>query len=335
MRVLLRADANPDRGTGHVMRCLTLAESLLARGHEVCLMGAITSVPWLERRLTKIDIELIECQPDSLELRPLKSYSADWLVVDSYWITADDVSRANTEVPSLAIVDGDDRGINASLYLDQNLGSELLPWREHVGSRMLSGSTYALVRDGVLKQRRESADLIRHTPPRVLAFMGGSDPYAAIMPVVGALIAADLGIELTAICPVPILASLAEVADSHGWIDLIAPTNDLPRLMGEADVVVSACGTSAWELCTLGIPSLLIAVADNQLRALANVRTAGVALGVDAVTSTAHHSREIGQSVSRLITEPSLRQALTARCGELFDGAGKVRVVEAMEQRRS
>jgi spore coat polysaccharide biosynthesis predicted glycosyltransferase SpsG len=131
------------------------------------------------------------------------------------------------------------------------------------------------------------------------------------------------------------VASLSEVADSHRWIDVIAPTNDLPRLLGEADAVVSACGTSAWELCTLGIPSLLIAVADNQRRSLADVQSIGVALGIDAIKSASEHRDEIGESMSRLISEQSLRRALTGRCGELFDGAGKVRVVEAMERHQS
>lgn len=316
------------------MRCLTLAESLVERGHHVSLMGAVNAVPWLLRRFAEVDIELISCEPDSLDVGFLKSHPTDWLVVDSYWIAAEKISRANTEVSVLAIIDGDDRGIDASLYLDQNLGADLLEWRDRVSSRLLGGSSYALIRDGILAQRREFPNLVRHSPSRVIAFMGGSDPRGAIAAVVGALVAANLEIELTAICPPATFMTVSELASHHSWVSVIEPTNELPRLLADADAVISASGTSAWELCTLGIPSLLIAVVDNQRQALANAQAAGVALGIDAIASIDVLQGDIGPALHRLVHEPSLRRNITTRCRDLFDGAGKVRVVEAMERGR-
>jgi spore coat polysaccharide biosynthesis predicted glycosyltransferase SpsG len=294
-------------------------------------MGAVNSVPWLTRRLAETNIEVIECPPDSLQLGPVRSVGPDWVVVDSYRIDADQISRVDSEFSCLALVDGDDRGIHASLYLDQNLGSELLPWRKEVRARLLSGSNYALIRDDILAQRRKSPQLVRHTPPRVVAFMGGSDPHGVIAPVVRALIAADLEIELTAVCSPATLATVSLLAASHPWISAVALTNELPHLLGDADVVVSAAGTSAWELCTLGVPSLLIAVVENQRDALDSARAMGVALGIDAIASKGHTWDGLGQAVARLITDTSLRQDLNARCRHLFDGVGKVRVVEALE----
>lgn len=332
MKVLLRADSDPERGTGHVMRCLTLAESLMARGHHVIFLGAVRAVPWLERRLIEMKIGLIDCPPDSLAYGPLRSFDPDWVVVDSYRIDADDVSRINTEFPCLAIVDGDDRGIDASLYLDQNLGSELLPWREGVRARILSGSAYALIRDGILEERRDSPELMGHCPPRVVAFMGGSDPHGAITAVVLALVAAGLEIELTAICGPATFTAMSALAGPHPWVTVVEPTDELPLLLGGADAVVSASGTSAWEICTLAIPSLLVGVVENQRQSLHSAREMGVALGIDATAGTDRYMGDIAGAVRRLISEPRLRLDLATRCRALFDGAGKVRVVEAMEK---
>lgn len=317
------------------MRCLTLAESLVSRGHRVALMGAFETVPWLAHRLDEAtqadDLELIECAADTLDLGVISSWGPDWLVVDSYWIMADDVSRADALVPCLAIVDGDDRNITASIYLDQNLGSENLPWRSQTRDRMLAGSSYSLIRNEILRQREPSPEVVRHNPPHVVAFMGGSDPRGIITDVVSAIIQSELKIELTAVCASGTRAAVSNLAAPHSWITAIETTSDLPGLLGDADAVVSACGTSAWELCTLGIPSLFVAVVENQRQARENAVRAGVALGIDAVDESILAHGEVGRAVQRLIEDSQLRQSLTARCRETFDGAGKERVVRAME----
>ena len=68
MKIALRADANENQGAGHVMRCLTLAEAFIARGHSVTLLGNIGNVPWLWEVLKSSTVEHLECGPDLLEI---------------------------------------------------------------------------------------------------------------------------------------------------------------------------------------------------------------------------------------------------------------------------
>jgi spore coat polysaccharide biosynthesis predicted glycosyltransferase SpsG len=117
---------------------------------------------------------------------------------------------------------------------------------------------------------------------------------------------------------------------------VIAPTPELPKILSEANIAISASGTSAWELCTLGIPSLLLAVVGNQVDPLKRLVDRQLVLGLD-LTSTKSREQshvaggDIASVVRHLIREEKMRQILTERCRDDFDGLGKDRVVLAME----
>lgn len=314
------------------MRCLTLAEALCARGHAVSLMASIIEVPWLRERLLRQGVEVISCEPDSLDVTTILELAPDWVVVDSYWIDPGAISGLSELVHCLAIIDGDDRGIEASLYLDQNLGSESLDWPEGIRPRLLSGSRFAMIRDDVLEQRRGQPALIRHTPPKVLTFMGGTDPNGVVEDVVMGLVTAEPDMDLTAVCSASTFDAVAAIAADRGWISVVEPTATLASLLGGADVIVSAAGTSAWEVCALAVPAVTIGIVDNQREGLAQIRRHGLALTIDAIDGASAEREQVAESVGRLLVDGDLRRRLSTACLAYFDGAGKHRVVEAMER---
>lgn len=324
MRVLFRADANVLQGSGHVMRCLTLAEELTARGHDVTFLSSIVGIDWLVAHLAERHISIFATDADSLDPAEIMEHRPDWVVVDSYLIKADDISNLASEVHVLAIVDGDTRGIRAQLLLDQNLGAEL----DFGGvPGMLAGADYALIRDEILRERRLDSATLRD-PARVLAFMGGTDPIAAIVPVAAHLARLDRLFELTIIAPERLHDEVQSALAGRRAV-VLGPTPELPRMLGKSDVVVSAAGTSAWDLCTLGIPSVLLAVADNQLASLRRVATRELGLTIDLVESPGDIAA-VGAAVNRLLGDRQLRTRLVVRCMAAFDGLGKVRVANAM-----
>lgn len=331
MRFLLRADAGTLQGAGHVMRCLTLAETLLAAGHDVEFLGSVSGLDWLEDHLATFAMTVHPCEPDSLDRDFIESRKVDWVVIDSYRIEAALVSALNAVTPCLAIVDGDTRGVDATLYLDQNLGAELEEWPDGVRNRLLAGSQFALVRLSVRAARRERAWEIPATPPRVVAFMGGSDPLHASLAVGRALVASVPHAEISLVAPEHLSGELKEILAPVASGRVLAPTPDLPRLLSDADVVVSAAGTSAWDVCTLGVPSVLVAVVDNQRDSLNRALASGVALGIDAVIEPETRIAEVGPLVDRLLLDHALRRRLSENCLTAFDGAGAGRVVSAME----
>lgn len=330
MRVLLRADAGGDRGTGHVMRCLTLAETLRERGHDPVLLGSIEGVGWLDQRIRESGVPVLAAEADSLELAAVRAARAERVVVDSYRIPADTIGAVDAVVPVLAIVDGDTRGIRAHRYLDQNLGAERTAHPPEIASRMLAGARYALTRSEILAARRERPWEFRGAPPRVLAVLGGTDPTAAAPAVAGSL-AGVRGIAITMVAAPAHLDAVRDALADASAAEVIAVTPELPALLAEADVVVSAAGTSAWDVGALGAPAVLIGVVDNQRASLAAIAREGIALTIDA-SRDPRALAGTGELVARLLADEPLRRTLAERCRAVFDGRGAERVAVALEQ---
>lgn len=313
------------------MRCLTLAEAFIARGHDVHLMAAEIDVPWIAETLTASSIELHKCRADDLPLDDIVALRPDWVIVDSYTIDPFLISQLNLTLHVLAVIDGDDRDIQAELYLDQNLGAETDSRKHNVRDHVLAGAKYALIRDAVLAERREHPWHMSSSRPSVVAFAGGTDPTDAGPRMAEALVGLGDSVDVTFVAPKIRHLAIAEAFGREAAPRILAPTTELPTLLGAADVVVSAAGTSAWDVCTLGIPSVLIAVVGNQQSSLMQAVSRGLSLGIDATHESTAIRRYLGAMVSQLVSNQEMRKNLSRECLATFDGRGKVRVVEYME----
>ena len=333
MKVLLRADASPVQGTGHVMRCLTLSEELIRRSHNVVLMTNYSEVDWLEQVIVGSKTEVIRTRQHELSIDECLELTPDMVITDSYEIPASDISLLAQKVPVLSIVDGDARGIVATEYLDHNLGAELQLWPDEVAGKLLAGSEFALIRDAVLESKRKQPWVFQKSLPHIVAVMGGSDPTGTIVEVSQALK------KLEGRCTATVVVSdqwHKRVQDLLGPLDgfeIIRPTTELPRVLASADIAISASGTSAWELCSLGIPSLLIAVVENQSQSLQRMVDSKLVLGIDLTRGgIPNFTYEVETMVLRLIENNELREQLSHECAKHFDGLGKVRVVDLLEK---
>jgi spore coat polysaccharide biosynthesis predicted glycosyltransferase SpsG len=189
---------------------------------------------------------------------------------------------------------------------------------------MLAGARFALVRDAFLAQRRAKPSQITGVPV-VTAFMGGTDPGGVIVQVVGEIAGLGAPFDLTVVAPASHHAGVTELFPTARVIE---PTPELPALLGSSDVIVSAAGTSAWDVCTLAIPALFVGVVDNQSASLVRLVEGGYALGVDLAAGGSIDS--VGPAVTRLLADTALREELSKRCESQFDGLGKARVVDAL-----
>lgn len=328
MKVLLRGDASITQGTGHVMRLLTLAEALVHRGHEVHLLTNKSGIEWLEELISQTSLTRHSEITNKLSLEHVQEIQPDWVVVDSYVISSSQVNEVAKLFNLLAIVDGNARGITARLYLDHNLGAENQNWPQNVANNMLAGSTFALIRDSVISAKQSQPWLTNSALPKVLAFMGGSDPTGAIIEVGEVLEGFDSSVAATLIVTRTWEEQLREIFANSVNSKLLSPSIDLPKYLGESNIAISAAGTSAWELCTLGIPSIFISVMDNQDDSLAMLVQRGLGLGVGREESI---SNALGSHISTLLNDSNLRREISEKCLSLFDGKGKYRVVEKME----
>lgn len=329
LRVVLRADAGHNQGTGHVMRLLTLAETLSERGHEVLLATAEIDVPWLAEAVVASGVPVVPMRRDALDTDALIELRPDWVVIDSYLIPAQSVTRLDAVIPVLLLADGDSRGAAATLYLDQNLGA---PPLEGVGvDSQLLGVDFALVRRAVRDAAVPDVAHVRHEPPTAVVVLGGTDPDDRTVAVARACRRIAARVSFTIVAPRRQHEALKAIgADLASW-RVLPPTPDLPALLSTADVIVSAAGTSAWDAATLGTPSVLLAIVANQQASLAAVVDERLALGFDVVDRLGELD-DVADAVTALLEDAALRARLVAACRARFDGRGAVRVAQALER---
>jgi spore coat polysaccharide biosynthesis predicted glycosyltransferase SpsG len=332
MRFLFRADAGISRGTGHVMRCLTLAAELAGRGHETALLTGPIEIGWLRAAVLAAGVALYDCEFDTLPMEAVREFAPDWVIVDSYRIPAELVSEVGRHVSVLAIIDGDDREIDASLYLDQNLGAETRQRSARTATRFLAGARYALVRRQVVDAMQPNPWQIRSSRPRVLCFMGGTDATGSIVGVTEAIAALDRPFDLTVVAALAHHPEIEAVMSGRASLRMVVPTPELPELLADANIVVCAAGTSAWDICTLGIPAVFVGVVDNQRESLREVVARGLAFGVDTTETASGGLRQVGVDVESLLDDSGLREQFSRRSRAEFDGRGAARVAERLER---
>jgi spore coat polysaccharide biosynthesis predicted glycosyltransferase SpsG len=337
IRVGLRCDAGVQTGVGHLVRCVALAEEFASRGVDVAFLGTVDGVPWARAQLTDRGFPLHAGPVDAAGLvAAVRARELDAVVLDSYTLDPAAAAALRADgVATLAIVDGDARGQSADLYLDQNLGAERHPLTgatDATGSRRLAGLRYVLLRDTVRAARPAHPPTVRLADrPRVLCFAGGTDPFGAVPVLVALVLATGVPVDLTVVAARP---EIRRALPSGAGITALPPTGDLPGLAAAADVVLSASGTSTWELLCLGVPPALIWVAENQRLGYDRTVDEGLAAGLGRLDELrSPGSPAAGAAVAtlrRLLTDPAGRAELGARGWSAVDGLGRARVAHAV-----
>jgi spore coat polysaccharide biosynthesis predicted glycosyltransferase SpsG len=335
VRVGLRCDAGIQTGVGHMLRCVALAEELASRTVQVAFFGAFDEVPWARAQLASRGFARHAAPGDAAGLVAVaRDHRLDAMVLDSYTLHPSAAGALRSAgVISLAIVDGDARGQDADLFLDQNLGAEQQPLARAGGpGRRLAGLRYVLLRDAVRAERPAAPPAPREAnPPRVLCYAGGTDPFGAVAVLARLVVAAgDTGVDLTVVVA---RDELRAAVPSGPGISVIGPTDDLPRRAAGADLVVCAAGTSIWELLCVGTPAVVVWLAENQREGYTRTVGAGLAAGLgrlDDLRVGCVQSEQAEATLRRLLTGASERADLAARGWRAVDGQGRVRVADAV-----
>lgn len=334
MTVGIRCDAGAITGVGHLVRCVALAEELTGRGIPVLFLGDLGGVAWAEQQLSRRGLPLAPGPSTPAEMvAAIERYGLTRVVIDSYTVDARCAAAVRAVgVPVMVIVDGETRGQEADLYLDQNLGASL-PEVADPAARLL-GVDYALLRDDVRARRRSSPYRPGAGDPRVLAFFGGTDAFGAA-PVIAELLV-ETGVPWDAMIiagseeSAALLSEVKPAADQR--LTVLPPTDSLPELIVEADLVISASGTSTWELLCLGAPSALIWVVENQREGFRRVVDAGLAAGVGLLADVKGTTGSVVASrmLRDLLIEPARRVEFGAHAFATVDGRGRERAADRL-----
>ena len=263
---VLRADASSSIGVGHVMRSLSLGEALIDEGFGVELVSCGLA-PSLQSLATSCGIEVVEpsCAPRSSEdAQFVLERNAAIVVVDGYEFSRDFFAVLEASNTTFAVID-DNAETNAkspNAVINQNPhASESLYAHMQGTPKLLLGLQYAMVR----KEVREVAAM--HLPTRegeVFVAMGGADFLGLTAPIVEALVETGLQIRVAVGHANTQREHVQKLADKHGHVTLIEQ-QDYVSSLASAHVAVLAAGSSLWEACAVGTPSIGLVVADNQI----------------------------------------------------------------------
>jgi UDP-2,4-diacetamido-2,4,6-trideoxy-beta-L-altropyranose hydrolase len=333
-RLLIRADANTASGTGHVMRCLALAQEWQRNSGEIIFAQAETT-PALERRLCAEGLELLRmtAMPGSTDdvaqtIRLARENEVAWIVADGYRFDAE--YQRGIKETGLRLLFLDDHGhanhYSADYILNQNLSARptLYASREPY-TQLLLGTKYVLLRKEFEKWR----DWKRTTPAsarKVLVTLGGSDPDNVT------------GKELECIVIIggsnPHAKELQKQCENaEPQIRGVIDPASIPELMAWADVAISAGGTTSWELAFMGLPTLQIVLADNQRDAAAARQGKGTAVLLGFHTEVTEDL--ISRALTELLSQADRRLAMSVQGRRLVDGFGSERVVRLLQTNES
>lgn len=330
MLLAVLCDVGPTQGVGHLMRCVALAEEFAARGFAVTFVADAPSVPFAAAQLASRGFPVLEPPASPEEYDALLARLAPAVVVvDSYTLPASVYATACAHATTLALVDGDPADRAAHVYLDQNIGAEQDTWDLPSGAVRLAGLDYALMRDEILALRA-SARPAAGDPPRALAFFGGTDAFGAGPVIADALVQTGRPFDLTLVVPGSVEVRAQRAARPDQRIDLIEPTDRIAELVSQADLVVSAAGSSSWELLCLGAACALVCVADNQVPSYQRIAATAVIRPLGHLEGLREDLSCAVEELRNLLADPALRGSLRAAAAQMIDGQGRRRVADAV-----
>lgn len=351
MRIAIRVDASRKIGTGHFMRCLTLADALkqrgaqirfvsrhmpdylrdmlAAKGHEFAPLDGISSEETADDTSYAHWLGVRQAQDATDTMHALSDQPWDWLVVDHYALDArwEKVLR-NIARGILVIDDIADRQHDCDVLLDQNFYADMdtrYTGKVPAHCQLLLGPRYALLREE-FRLIREQVKPRTGPVKGVLVFFGGvdADNYTGrALKVLINIGIPDLHVGVVIGSQHPCREQIEFECVQHGFTCHVQ-TNRMAELMAAADLAIGAGGSATWERCCLGLPTLTICVADNQRKQIADAASEGLLYAPELKDELI---LVVKRHVSALMENGYLRHVISRKGMQAVDGRGVLRVI--------
>lgn len=351
MKIAIRADASPEIGSGHVMRCLSLAGALAARGAQIrfvcCALPdhlkqaiaagghSLATLALTAPAGSKAPQDAWPAAHQGEDARAttaaIADFRPDWLVVDHYGLDRRWEQALRPATSGLMAIDDLARLHDCDILLDATYNED--PQARYAGSAaratLLLGPGYALLRPEFARARATVAPR-GGTVHRLLVFMGGMDAGNATGRVLDAVALLEAPLPMLDVvigAGHPARADIEAYCQTKPGSRCHIQTPDMATLLADCDLAIGAGGGATWERCCLGVPTLALALAENQRTLLAGPARAGLVYAPDDTQLTpvllATHLRA-------LLHNSALRESLSIAGMALVDGRGAQRVAAAL-----
>jgi len=353
--IAFRTDASNKIGTGHFMRCLTLADGLkqrgaqirfvsrhlpeylrsmlVAKGHEFALLDSVQNDMVLDELAHAHWLEVSQEQDAADSIRALSDHAWDWLIVDHYALDARWESALRGTVSKIKVIDDiADRQHDCDMLLDQNFYTDMgMRYKGKVPEhcQLLLGPRYALLRDE-FRQLQEQVKPRNGPVKRILIFFGGvdADNYTGCaIEALSEIVVSGLHVDVVIGAQHPCSEQIKEACAKHGYICHIQ-TDKMAKLMSIADLAIGAGGSATWERCSMALPSIISVLADNQSKTAKDLDAAGVLINLGDASSVT--KTKLAQAIRELIDDAKLRSKLSTASFMLVPFSKQSDVVEMM-----
>ncbi len=335
MRLLFRADASPSTGTGHVMRCLALAQAAHDAGHRTAFLLATGAGTFKERlRQEGCDVHELASERGSLEdaletAAFARTIGAMCTVIDGYVFDETYQSTLREKDTRFLIIDdyGHASAYSADMILNQNPYAKKL---EHIyrkrakQSALLLGSTFVLLRREYVAASPRSD--VPTTARKILLTMGGGDVSGMtrrMVMILKNMKGSDLDVTIVIGGANPHADEIVSVAQG---MHIIRDAQNMPDLLAQAELAIAAGGTTAYELAYMGVPALLFILAKNQRAVAEDLHRRGIVHLLGEPSALA--DSDIALSVNDLVRNEALRRDMSKKGRMLVDGKGAERVLQ-------
>ncbi len=355
MNCLFRVDSSLQIGTGHVMRCLSLADGLRRKGAKVAfacrpfpgdLCERIESLGYQVHRLTgeahqevpdkEFDHDYahwlgVSWSNDADQTAKIaRKETVDWLIIDHYGIDHRWERTLRPFVGNIMIIDDlANRHHYGDLLLDQNIHHNMsLRYEGLVNSDCLTllGPTYALLRP-MFSHMRNLLPKRNVEVRRIFVFFGGVDltneTGKAIEAIVG-LGRAKIRVDCIVGKDNPHQTGIRKLCNDQPDFRYYCQVENIAELMGKADVALGAGGTATWERCCLGLATLIISVSDNQVGVAKAVHQMGIARYLGG--SHEVNADGIRKELEQVLDNPEVLREMRTKAMNIVDGLGVERV---------
>jgi UDP-2,4-diacetamido-2,4,6-trideoxy-beta-L-altropyranose hydrolase len=354
IKVAIRVDVSAQIGTGHFVRCLTLADGLTQHGVQIRFVSRelpmhfrdMLAVKGIEFVLLTSDVALSPSddlmhahwlgtsqEQDAQDtIQALSDQLWDWLIVDHYALDTRWESVLRGSARQIMVIDDiADRRHECDVLLDQNFYADMqtrYAGKVPTHCKLLLGPRYALLRNEFRELRAQVAPRTG-VVNRVLVFFGGIDANNYTGHVIEAMSMMDnpdLYVDVVIGVQHPCREQISAACAKYGFICHVQ-TDKMAALMAEADMGIGAGGTATWERCCLGLPTLAFCIADNQKKPLANAAGEGLLYSPEIKGDL---NQAIQRHVAALVENDFLRQHLSRNGMQAVDGLGVLRVITSL-----
>ena len=337
--LIIRCDANTQIGTGHLMRCLALAQGWRERGGRVIFLTDCESYTLLQR-IENEGIEvanIAKSYPSFLDWettsRIISDHLDSWVVLDGYHF--DSVYQRKVKEAGHRLLVIDDRAHLGHYYVDivlnQNINAKEFSYSCDKDTIQLLGCKYVMLRREFLEYRGWKREIYEKAK-NILVTMGGADPDNVTLKVIKVLNSLDgpnLEVKVVVGPSNPHIETMQKALLSpSASMQILQNVENMPELMAWANMAISAAGSTCWELAFMGLPAILIVTADNQREIAAGLGEYGTAVNLGWHSDVSID--QVTYSLKDLLSKNDIRKNMSKNGKGLIDGSGVNRVIDKM-----